>query len=535
MNKKIKRIAVPLCCIAIAFASCQKDEAPVPENKTDFSEGPAGTEVILGKEIPNPYSLSYMRQALKELSEKSLSKSASDYQIEANFLHVRFLPKDDAEFETLLSDTTIELFDRPMLCEVEQEGDSYHDPSLPEDAITWQYTTVPVDYKFPNIKYEVLDSCFVPEDMDEELQLSKKSSAFNPLDLTSIAFRLAGQEYEKEGLSKKRAVPSGQFRVWDNYHNQWTGIRGIKVIVYNGIRWDHTHTDVDGSYRMSKHYATKNIHYRIKFRTSDDIIINNLMFDIDAADEGLGWHSKSGYSRDFDTNSKVWMWATVNNAVNIFKKELCPHFKIAAPNVKLHIFASKHSAKNWSGCTPMCRHMRIKLANWERFCVHFLGLQPMKIAANLLGPDMMVFYNNSTRSVYSTVFHEMGHVCHYKKVGKRYWQNYAQFVITHTGYGEKSDSKSGYVGVGEMWGYYFGNYACDTYYFGDRTNWNPSYYWFRPDINYGLQFQAGLQPYQILECMTSHVTSHELLKQALKKKYPSKLVVIENEFNNCGF
>lgn len=524
-----------LFCIAWAFSSCQKDEPLVAEDSAVSPEETAGTEVVLGKEIPNPYSLTYMRQALKELSEKSLSKAASDYQIEANFLHVRFLPKDDAEFETLLSDTTIELFDRPMLREIEQDGDFYHDPSLPEDAITWQYTTVPIDYQFPKVKYEVLDSCFVPEDMDEELRISKRTSGFDPLELTPIAFKLAGLEYEKEGLSKKRAVPSGQFRVWDNCDHKWTGIRGIKVRVYNGIRWDHTHTDANGSYRMSKHYATERVRYFIKFKTSDDIIINNLMFDIDAAEMDLGANSKEGYSEDFDPRSKVWIWATVNNAVHIFKNELCPHFNITAPKIKLHIFASRWSLNGWTGSTPMSRHMKVELAGFAEFCVRCLGLKVCKPVLNKLAPDMMVFNSCSTRGVYSTVFHEMGHVCHYEKVGKKYWQEYVKFVVQHFGYGVKSQHDSGYVGVGEMWGYFFGNYACDTYYFGSAKNWNPSKYWFRPDINYELFVQAGLQPYQILDCMTSDVTSHELLKQALVNKYPWAQAKIERPFVENGF
>lgn len=259
------------------------------------------------------------------------------------------------------------------------------------------------------------------------------------------------------------------------------------------------------------------------------------MFGLDAADEGLGWHSKEGYSEDFNTNSKVWMCATVNNAVYIFKRNLCPHFSIPTPNIKLHIFASNGKSKNCAGCTPMCRHMNVKLANWETFCVNFLGLQPVKAVANILAPDMMIFHNTTTRNIYSTVFHEMGHVCHYRQVGKGYWQKYAQFIIINKGYGKESDNNSGYVGVGEMWGYYFGNYACDTYYFGSTSNWYPDKYWFKPIINYQLQNVVGLQPYQVFACMTKEVTNHTSLKVALKTKYSSQGAIIENQFKNNGF
>ena len=533
MTKKIMSIAAA----ALMFAACNEplnEAAEVEDNSQELSQSDTDGETILGKEIENPYSLTYMRQALKELSKSKLSKTALDYEIKANFLHVRFLPANDEEFETLLSDTSIELFDRPMLCEIKQEGEKYHDPSLPEDAITWQYTTVPVNYNFPKVKYEILDSCFVPEDMDENI--SKSFYNFDPTELTPIAFKLAGMEDELEkNISKKRKAPKGQFKVWDNLHNNAVGISGINVCVYNGIRWDHTHTDVDGYYTMSKHYATNQVHYKIKFRTSDDIIINNLMFDLDAADEGLGWHSHGGYSKTFYENSKVWMWATVNNAVYIYKRDICPHFNIPSPNIKLHIFASNGKSKNWAGCTPMARHMNIKLANWETFCVDFLGLQPVKAVANKLAPDMMIFHKEKTENIYSTVFHEMSHVCHYIQAGKNYWQEYAKFIITNNGYGEPKDSKSGFVGVGEMWGYYFGNYASDNYYIKNTDRWNANKSWFMPGILYGLVEQQGIQPYQILSCMTGGVYSHEKLKQALCNKFPTKRSGIIKEFKDYGF
>lgn len=73
-------------------------------------------QTILGKQIENPYSLDYMRKALEEVRKNSLSKVALNYEIKANYLHVRFLPANPEEYEQLLADSTIELFDRPMLC-----------------------------------------------------------------------------------------------------------------------------------------------------------------------------------------------------------------------------------------------------------------------------------------------------------------------------------------------------------------------------------------------------------------------------------
>ena len=491
--------------------------------------------MILGKEIENPYSISYMRMALEEMKKSNVSKAANDCNLEANCLYVRFLPTNREEFEILVSDSTIELFDYPLLNEIEVEGDYYHDPSLPVDAITWQYTTVPVNYTFPNVKYEILDSCFIPDAYEQTI--SKKTSNLDTDNLTYIAFKLAGQEEEYlRTLSKKRESPSGQFRVYDNYKKSFVGIAGVKVRVSNFIRWACTYTDNDGNYEFDKHFSIKNMRYHIKFQTEDSIIINNLMFDVDAASKNLGKHPKSGYSEDFKSDtSKVWMWATVNNAVQIFKKQLCPKFDIPTPNIKLHIFASKKQNKNnWEGCTPMARHMSIKFANWQAFCIHCLGFSVEKWIADAIAPDMTIFHNTATQKIYSNVFHEMSHVCHYMKVGKDYWQPYVKFILTHYGYGQKTDNNSGYVGVGEMWGYYFGNYVCDYAYFNKRFSWNPQEDWFKPGIMEYLQTDIPLHTRQIYNVLTPDVTSHELLKQELLKTYNNEKI-IKDSFFYFGF
>ena len=535
----MKKLTFLTASAALMFAACSE---PLEEAVRDI-ELPTDTvsvaekqQTILGKQIENPYSLNYMRKALEEVRKTSLSKAALNYEINANYLHVRFLPANPEEYEQLLADSTIELFDRPMLCEIEQESEAYHDPTLPEDAITWQYTTVPINYKFPKIEYEILDSCFVPEDEPETL--TKSLRGFNPEILTSIAFRLAGQEYDEEPtLTKKRKVPSGQFRVWNTNIGDWSGIIGVKVKVYNGIRWDHTYTDINGNYKMSKHYAT-GLHYKIKFRTSDDIIINNLMFDLDAADMGLGWHSKGGYDEDFNTNSKVWMWATVNNAVYIFRKQLCPHFNIPTPNLKLHIWAKNGISSqkpSVTGSAPMGRHIDIELADWMELVSSALDPMDTKNILKKLAPDVIIYKRNTTTAIYTNVFHEMSHVCHYTSVGKWFWKMYVKYIIHNSNYGNKNDEYSGFCGVGEMWGYYFGNYACPKYYLNNTDEWNARNYWFNPGIILCLVKDAGLSERQIFDCMQSYITDHASLKNELCKKYPSKDSLIKKCFKDYGF
>ena len=45
----------------------------------------------------------------------------------------------------------------------------------------------------------------------------------------------------------------------------------------------------------------------------------------------------------------------------------------------------------------------------------------------------------------------------------------------------------------------------------------------------------GMTERQIFDCLTKDVTSHDLLKQALCNKYPSKKNLIIKVFNNYNF
>ncbi len=260
------------------------------------------------------------------------------------------------------------------------------------------------------------------------------------------------------------------------------------------------------------------------------------MIDLDAADLGLGWHPKEGFSKDFATNSDVWMWATVNNAVYIFRKQLCPRFNIPTPNIKLHIFASNGKPKDWSGCAPMCRHVKIRMADWQLYLSMVYGLAAQS-TFDILGPDVMIFNSDKTdktEAIYATVFHEMSHVCHYCQVGKDYWEKYVTFIISNFGYGKRYDENYGYVGIGEIWGYFFGNYVCADNILNDARGWNAWKEWFNPGIIKQIYQTTPLTYRQIFDCFTSDVTDYDLLKQKLISKYGYQ-ATIKQCFSDYGF
>lgn len=101
--------------------------------------------IELSEPLENPYSVENMKVAYTTLKSGGIGEK-SDIEIKATHFYVRFLPKDFDELDSLERDTTLILFDYPLDRKITKKGTHYHDPSLLKEQVTWQYTTVPVNY-----------------------------------------------------------------------------------------------------------------------------------------------------------------------------------------------------------------------------------------------------------------------------------------------------------------------------------------------------------------------------------------------------
>ena len=148
--------------VVLLMASCSQEASLPEETVPDSSSLPANMlyhgEMVLGRTLENPYSLKNMENSLKDLYG-----TRAEVTLEPNCRYVRFLPKDDEQFSAL-ADLGVDMFDHPLDREILRDGDYWHDPSVPEDEITWQYATVPSDFVCPEgIVHEVLEDCFIPD------------------------------------------------------------------------------------------------------------------------------------------------------------------------------------------------------------------------------------------------------------------------------------------------------------------------------------------------------------------------------------
>jgi hypothetical protein len=119
----------------------------------------------------------------------------------------------------------------------------------------------------------------------------------------------------------------------------------------------------------------------------------------------------------------------------------------------------------------MARLLSLSVSTFTYLIISY-GLLRESSLLTLVLPDIFILKDyKSTEELYSTLFHELSHSSHYYKVGKPYWLAYIAAIIYNTGYGDGTRALDGYVGVGEMWGNYFGNYVCCNEYFGSPKHW----------------------------------------------------------------
>lgn len=99
-------------------------------------------------------------------------------------------------------------------------------------------------------------------------------------------------------------------------------------------------------------------------------------------------------------------------------------------------------------------------------------------------------------------------------------------------YGDGSGSNDGYIGVDEMWGYYF-QYATAKKHYGS-AGFNPNKSWFKPGIIQRLIENHGFTNQQIFNCLTPDVNNHYKLKNKIITNY-GKATQVNEAFSFYGY
>lgn len=215
-------------------------------------------------------------------------------------LYVRFLPKDWSEYDQLQNDTTLKLYDIPLDHEVALHGNTYHDPSIPEDKPTWQYTAVKADFEFPSIEYQVLEQLYLPEQdstLNQNSNSGRVSSSFvdQLVDQAMILTKNYADVAQPVSNSKAaRWTPQGTVRVFDTRLNRLIPLVGVRMRARRWFDIRETFTNDNGYYQLASFERPAN--YALFFETNK--------FDIRGGLVGQAWID--GPKQSSPWNVDIW-------------------------------------------------------------------------------------------------------------------------------------------------------------------------------------------------------------------------------------
>ena len=515
-----------LFATALVLASCTGREFTNWNNPVDGEEGFSHDMIVLGEQLPDPYSVDNMSKAVAAVTGSGRAT------VEPTDYYVRFLPKDDTQMQILL-DRGVELLDHPLDYRIVREGDWYHDPSIPEGEITWQYAVVPVTFDFPNsIRYERLDECYLPDHAP-----ATKSDGIDWEAVEREAYRLTGNASmllpaTRDG-STSAVTPKGRISISDpDFDDEPIGVKGVKVCCNSFVKFSVCYTDDEGYYRMSKSYASS-VRFRLIFQNIKGFSqgINYIVIPLSVST--LGEHPASGCDLNVDCYSerKLFLRCVVNNAgYDYIAASRASSGAIPAPPRDLRVWNME-----LIDCelTTMMHHGVLieTMASLVDVPKEYQALMKLCQGDVLLGH----FGEETYADVYASALHIFAHAGHFTRVDKDWWWNYFEYCLRsyvssgfEDSYGVQGDAGSEYVEIAEMYAYYCQNVLMsrrypDTYSL-DGTSW-----WFCPQLLMYLD-ERGLGLELLAPLFTVDVVSTEVLHDKLLSYYPQFKTVINEAF-----
>jgi len=503
--------------------ACSKETAPdgyQPENQT-LEHG----MIVLGEKLDDPYSVSNVQKALE-----SLYPTKAGVKVQATDKYVRFLPADQTEYETLTSKGFL-LIDHPLDYRIVKEGDYYHDPSLSEDEITWQYSVVSADAELPeNIYMEVLDQCYIPEN-----DSGTRSSDIDWNAVEKEAFRISGNGDMLASDTKSDfdpGNPGGRICIIDDEYNDGEPlpVSGVKVMCNTFVKFATAYTDEEGYYKINRTFSTE-LRYRIVFQSKKGFSIGFNKILIPASTSTLGTNPPQGVSITVDKNSDRTLFcrcAVCYSANEYYTRCKESDSSIGCPpsNTRIWIFQRLEDSS-----TMMLQH---GVLIDDTVIGNYLG--EYKEILKVFLPDITLGLKgfDDLSSIYGVTAHELAHASHFSKAGKSFWNNYISFILTSfviSGgrlYGLGDEEMAGYCEVGEMWAFYMQNKMMEERY-GENGVYAGMSYWFHPQILHYLD-ERGIGRGKLFEGLVSASNTRLLYQNKLVELYPEYQTIINQAF-----
>lgn len=497
--------------------------------------------LTLGEAKGNPYSLDTMRRAAQILHQKN---GAPIPEINANALYVRFYPSDAKQFNYLLEESGLELFNYPLDQPIVKTGANFHDLELPSWALyPWLYTTIyphqkgllkALLEKYPKLKMEILSPCFIPMSTPSDTQFAYDRA------LEKEAIRLVppyfspNPEYEvtKEVAEPKNRCP--QISFVDNQSGKVLPVKGIKVRANYYVKWMSGYTNAGGGIDFSLSFPIEPS-YSILFQNECQFSIYQGIDLISPIQLVLGngiWET-SKYC--ISSDNPMWTAAVINDAAYDYFMH-CRHEGMTPPPSFLKLWHWTRFGELSSA--PMLRHLTgyihyqsgFNLVHILEFALKGFGVNFALFSLGDLSPDILIGRCRANSSViYNSVAHELAHASHFAHVGSSYWKSYISFILSHRQlYGTEKSKGSGRCAIGEMWGYSVGNLM-------ERNKYGLSHFsgaglWFDPMRLQKLIASGMLSKSEVLRALTPEVISIESFRSKLIDLYPDRKDVIIDFF-----
>lgn len=538
------------CSSDLLFLDDKKE--PIRAMRTQIEQIIEPPDPILGYKVTNPYSIDIMQCACDSLcTEYNLPTYALTY----TDLYVRFLPRDSTDY-SLLTNLNLELFDYPLDYEnVPQEG--YHDPSLPMNQMTWQYTTIPSGMTIPDVPHEILDTCYIPPiEATDVLQSSPKKtlaisdgpSGFNQR-LEQLAFQLANpnQLVGSEPLEPVDEInalgnkPTGTVKVYNDNLEDYIPVKGVKVRVNNIVKYDVAYTDQNGYYSFDKRFLT-NVHYSLKFENSESFKIYGSYISPTPAFCWYGFHSSSGYNIDITKSQDSWIKAIVNNVIYEYYQTCSADGRIA-PLRCLRVYALTNCPGNSCPMFSKIGYQTFRDYSSNEIAeaiLQSLGVIGASIILNVIKyalPDITIHQQESYNKTQQVIYHEMSHASHFAGTGTSVWVPLIVYnaLCGSSGYGDGTDNNhmQDVCELSESWG--FANERIMQKVLGETpTAWSGD--WFSPSIDaiFTLIDRGIVSEKDILQCMPANVESITELHNKLILVFPDNKEAITETFVEAG-
>jgi hypothetical protein len=265
----------------MGLSSCQIKEDIPPQDEQFLTESDMKGMTKLGKQLENPYSVENMRKAYTSIkSSISTGRIASEeIEIKTTHLYLKFKPQNEEELSILKRDSTLILFEYPMDHVIIESGEFYHDPTVPIDKPTYQYTAVKVEKDLPTgVDYEVLAELFIPDEKKDGDDPNGRIASDEFIDLlVDEALKITGNLDQTSATNGKIQArdwrPAGRIRVWDDQVRNYVPVVDVEV---RAKRWFTVHKGTtnsqgvyscDGTFNRQADYSIQWEKYHFSVRT----------------------------------------------------------------------------------------------------------------------------------------------------------------------------------------------------------------------------------------------------------------------------